>query len=324
MTRAIVVCTWSNEREDTHSAAPELIAAARAAAIALSAPVRWLAINPPDDAPSTAAAHGAAAVHRIAADALRRPSPDAYVAAIAQYCDARSPRLLLLPQAFDARLIAPRVAHRIGAAVVTNALAVAVDDTGGVAVTASAYGGDTHAVYALGDATGVIAMMPGAAEAAPVTSSSAVETTDIAVDLAAVTERVRVAEPARAEGARLEDAGVIVAGGRGLGSAGNFPLVEALADALGGMAAASRPIVDEGWVDSSRQIGLTGKVVRPSLYIAVGVSGASQHMAGCSAARTIVAINRDRDAAIFRHARFGIVGDCIEIMPELIRAAREA
>ena len=121
------------------------------------------------------------------------------------------------------------------------------------------------------------------------------------------------------EGPRIEDADIIVAGGRGLGAPENFRLVQELAAALGGMAGASRPIVDDGWAEPARQVGLTGKITRPSLYIAVGISGASQHMVGCAAAKTLVAINRDPDAAIFRYARYGIVGDCLEILPALIR-----
>ena len=119
-----------------------------------------------------------------------------------------------------------------------------------------------------------------------------------------------------------EDSEVIIAGGRGLGSPENVKLLQELADVLGGMVGASRPIVDDGWIDASRQVGLTGKITRPNLYIAAGISGASQHMAGCAAAKTIVAINRDSDAAIFRYARYGIVDDCLEILPELIRAVK--
>ena len=146
---------------------------------------------------------------------------------------------------------------------------------------------------------------------------------DVSIGRCYACAKIRVVEPARAEGPRLEDAQTIVAGGRGLGSAQNFRLVEELAEALGGLAAASRPIVDDGWADSSRQVGLTGKITRPSLYIAAGISGASQHMAGCSASKTIVAINSDPDASIFRYARYGIVGDCLELLPELTRAVQE-
>jgi electron transfer flavoprotein alpha subunit len=146
---------------------------------------------------------------------------------------------------------------------------------------------------------------------------------DVHVDLGKVEERIRVVERAQTQGPRLEDAQVIVAGGRGLGAQQNFKLIEQLAEALGGMAGASRPLVDDGWIDSSRQVGLTGKITRPVLYIAAGISGASQHMVGCSAAKTLVAINRDPDAPVFRYARYGIVGDCLEVLPELIRAAKE-
>jgi electron transfer flavoprotein alpha subunit len=287
--------------------------------------LRWLVLGETTvPVAQIAAQFGASGVDRVQSDRITGFQADIYVEAVAQYCTARHPRLLLVPQTFDARLLAPRLAARTGGGVVMNGLDVVVDG-GAVRVTASAYGGDTHAVYTFAGAnTDVVAVMPGAveSEAAP-SPGGAVEETDFLVALGGVEERIRVVEPARSEGPRLEDAAIIVAGGRGLGSVANFRLIEELAEAVGGMAAASRPIVDDGWAESSRQVGLTGKIVRPTLYIAIGVSGASQHMAGCSAAKTIVAINRDADAAIFRHARFGVVGDCLEIVPELIRAVRK-
>ena len=129
-------------------------------------------------------------------------------------------------------------------------------------------------------------------------------------------------EKAHFEGPRLEDAQIVVAGGMGLGNKENFHLVEELAEALGGMAAASRPAVENGFIDASRQVGLTGKITRPVLYIGAGISGASQHMVGCSAAKTLVAINTNADAAIFRYARYGIVGDALEVLPEITKAVR--
>ena len=228
----------------------------------------------------------------------------------------------MLAQTFDARLIAPRVAARVGAGVVMNAVDLSVDG-GALNMTAAAYGGNTRVVYALTNARScVIGVLADGLSAEPAHAPTSPATRRISVDLSGVQERVRVVERANLQGPRLQDAQIIVAGGRGLGSKENFRLVEELAAALGGMAGASRPIVDDGWTDSSHQVGLTGKITRPALYIAAGISGASQHMVGCAAAKTLVAINRDPDAAIFRYARYGIVGDCLEILPELVRAAK--
>jgi electron transfer flavoprotein alpha subunit len=291
---AVVVCTWGSGRDGVPAEAEELLTLGRRAGAALGAELHWLVLGATAENTSEVAARfGVAALDRIEDAKLAGFQPDPTVEALAQYCAQRSPKLLLMSQSFDARLVAPRLAGRLGCAVVMNGVDVAT-------VMANAV-----APEPLG-------------EAAPTPTLQ-----DVSVDLGGVDERIRVAEAARTEGPRLEDAEIIVAGGRGLGSPENYKLVEELANALGGMAGASRPIVDDGWVESSRQVGLTGKITRPALYVAAGISGASQHMAGCAAAKTIAAINRDPDAAIFRYARYGIVGDCVEILPELIRAAKE-
>ena len=320
----VVVCTWSAEGETLPGEVEELLTLGRRVCSALAVDLKWLLLGPlPDQATEAAGRYGVAGIDRIEDPRLCRFQPDAYVEALARYCAQRAPKVLLFSQTFDARLAAPRLAGRLGSAVVINAVDIDVDEDGLLRVTASAYGGDTRAVYELsGREPHIVAVMPNAVLPEPVEgagSSPAVR--EVQVDLSGVQERVRVVEPARAEGPHLEDAQVIVAGGRGLGSAENYRLVEELAEALNGMAGASRPIVDDGWIDPSRQLGLTGKITRPALYIAAGISGASQHMAGCSAAKTIVAINTDPDAAIFRYARYGIVGDCLKVLPELTRAA---
>ncbi|MEB2345765.1 MAG: electron transfer flavoprotein subunit alpha/FixB family protein [Deltaproteobacteria bacterium] len=323
---AVVACAWKEGAEGARSL-EEALGLARRAARALGAPLHALVLG--SDAGAAEAARAVAA--RLGAAELlhvdlggRPATPDLLVAALAQTCAQEAPRLLVVPQGGDGRVVGARLAARTGAAVSMNVVEVEAAADGSLQVTATAYGGDTRVVYAL---AGAAAPVLGASPSAPRGAAEEVAETApvlrrVAVDLAAVDERVRVLEPARREGPRLEEARVVVSGGRGLGSAENFKLVEELAAALGGMAGASRPIVDEGWVDAARQVGLTGRITRPELYVAIGISGASQHMAGCSAAKTIVAVNRDPDAAIFRYARFGVVGDCLELLPELIRAAR--
>ena len=317
----IVACTFGDPTASGE--VEELLTLARRLSESNASDLRWLVAGsaPRAAVEELAAAYGVPTIDRIDDPKLEGAAPDASVEALAQYYASRPPATLLLSQTFDARLVAPRLAARLNATVIMNTVGIESDaDT--VRVTVSAYGGDTRAVYELtGDGPHVIGVMANAT--APERSSGATPViNDVSVDLSRIEERIRIVERTPEQGPRLEDANIIVAGGRGLGSADKFQYVEALAEALGGMAAASRPIVDDGWADPSRQIGLTGKVARPSLYIAAGISGASQHMAGCSAAKTIVAINSDPDAPIFRYARYGIVGDCIELLTELTSAVK--
>jgi electron transfer flavoprotein alpha subunit len=318
---AVVVCTWGGQLGD----AEEAFTLARKVSGPLTVDLNWLVLGSlPAQATEVAAKFGVANIEHIAAAALNNFQPDVHVEALAQYCARHAVNTLLFNQSFEVRIVAPRLAGRLGCAVAMNAMDVAVGDEGHLCVTASAYGGDTRVVYELKGAPAIVAISANAIVPEPLDgAATSPSVREVPVELDRIAERIRVVTRAQGQsGPRIEYAQVIVAGGRGLGEAQNFRLVQELAEALGGMAGASRPIVDDGWIDSSRQVGLTGKITRPALYIAAGISGASQHMVGCSAAKTIVAINRDPDAAVFRYARYGIVGNCLEILPELIRAAK--
>ncbi|MFN8628494.1 MAG: electron transfer flavoprotein subunit alpha/FixB family protein [Candidatus Binatia bacterium] len=326
MSNSVVVCTWEPGRAGVPAGAEETLSVARKIATAAGLELNWLVAGPlPERALEIARTYGVVHLDRIEDAKLAEFQADVCVEALAHYSKQHTPKLILMPQTFNARLVAPRLAARAGAGVVMNALKLEVEG-GTVKVTASAYGGDTRVVYAVTGAescvVGVLAdlLLPETPEGA----ASVPPVRQVTVDLSGVTERVRVVKKAHFEGPRLEEAQIIVSGGMGLGTKENFRLVEELAQALGGMSAVSRPLVDNGWVDSSRQVGLTGKITRPALYVAAGISGASQHMAGCAAAKTIVAINKDPDAAIFRYARYGIVGDCLAVLPELTRAVKGA
>ncbi len=316
---SVVVCSWGSVVEQGTEVA---LTAARAYSLTAGLPLRWVVVGMEAEAARVLASrYGVPAVDLVAHPQPGSLGPDVLVEAFTRSLSGTKPALILFNQTAASRLVAPRLASRLGGAMVTNVFALGAQN-GALQVSATAYGGDTHVIYRLSSSTNVVCLVTTALAAEPAPEPVATVCNRVDFDPGAVVERFRITSAPKSEGPRLEDAEVIVSGGRGLGKADNLALVRDLASALGGLWGGSRPIVDEGWIDSSRQIGLTGKITRPRLYVAVGISGASQHMAGCSAARTLVAINKDPDAAIFRYARYGIVGDCLEIMPELIKAAR--
>ncbi len=272
-------------------------------------------------AASEAAERGAEQVLSADADHLATFSGDAVVAAAAEAVSASGASSVIVARGPNALELAPRLGARLGGGCVMGASAFRTDGANVEAV-ASVFGGSARAVYRMNAEPRVVSLAPGVAAPPEREAGRAAET--VALDVAPpAEERVTVEEPAALTGPRLEDAKIVVSGGRGLQLGENFGLIRELAEALGGLPGASRAIVDDGWAPAEEQVGLTGKIVSPDLYIAAGISGASQHMVGCSTARVLVGVNTDADAPIFRYARYGITADCLEVLPELIRLARE-
>lgn len=250
---------------------------------------------------------------------------DAFLLSLQAVVEAQTPTLLLLGHTPAGRDIGPRLAFRMNVGIAPDCLTIEPVEGGTCRFVRPVYGGNCHAAYTLNGRPQIATVRSKSMSALEPDESRSGEVVDVAVALDAAALRARFIEQvqAAAEGVRLEDAEVVVSGGRGLGSAENFFHVEELADVLGGVVGASKAACDEGWVSPERQIGLTGKVVGANLYVAVGISGASQHMAGCSLVKCLVAINTDPEAPIFKHAHYGVVGDYQKVLPALVKKLHE-
>ena len=273
-------------------------------------------------AAADAVAGGADAVHIVTDGPAAAGEFDALVDA-AQAAAARvAPHYVIGAKSLVGREVMPRLAFRLGTALAADCTALRLDEAGRLLATRPAYGGNAEATVACLGTPSVISVRPKSFEPPPPDPSRTGEVVALAVETAVRTRTVERIE-AQAEGVRLEDARVVVSGGRGLGGPEPFARLQELADVLGGAVGASRAACDAGWVPASYQVGLTGKTVTPDLYIAIGISGASQHMAGCSNARTMVAINKDAGANIFKEARFGVAGDWEKVLPAFMEQLHE-
>jgi electron transfer flavoprotein alpha subunit len=256
---------------------------------------------------------------------LKDYTPDAYCAALGQLIDRIRPTLLLFPHTYQVRDFLPKLAtsrHRVA---VSDVVAHRVD-SGNVILVRQLFQGKVNAdVRLVGDAPHFASLQAGAYRADRIaTGTSAVETVHPAIDAKDVRTAPRELFRESQRAVDLGSAEIIVSVGRGIKEAENIALVQQLADALGAELAASRPICDAGWLPMERQVGSSGQTVAPKLYLAIGISGAIQHLVGMKGSRVIAAINKDTNAPIFEVADYGIVGDLFQVVPELIEAVKKA
>jgi electron transfer flavoprotein alpha subunit len=267
------------------------------------------------------AAHGASRVHVFEQPELGAYATEVYARALAQVIGAVKPAAVLVPFTALGRDLAPRVAAKVGAGLVSDCVALAVKD-GRLEARRPMYAGKAFATVRWQGEPQMATLRPNVFPVAERDAARKAEVVSATVD-ASARARVKETHATAAGKVELTEAQVIVSGGRGLKGPENFHLVESLAGALGAAVGASRAVVDAGWVDHQYQVGQTGKTVSPTLYIAAGISGAIQHLAGMSSSKYIVAINKDADAPIFKVANYGVVADLFEFLPKLTEAARE-
>ena len=271
-------------------------------------------------------AFGADKVYVVDDPLLKDYQTDSYVIVMEKVVKQVMPQILILGQTSIGRDLAPRLAFRLETTATMDCVELAIDpDSKLMLKTKPVYGGNALAIFT-GETYPQIATVRAKAMSPPERDSSRqgeVITIEAGLDPSAIRTKVLERVIEEVEGIKLEDAATVVSGGRGIGSADGFKQLEELAKMLNGAVGATRPPCDNGWVPDGWQVGLTGKIVTPDLYIAVALSGSSQHMSGCSGSKNIIAINKDPEANIFKQAHFGIVGDWKKVIPAFTEKVKE-
>lgn len=278
------------------------------------------------DLAQEAIAYGADKVYVVDDPLLEDYQTDTYVPVMEKVVGQMTPQVLIMGQTSMGRDLAPMLAFRLETTASLGCLELSIDpDSKKLLQTKPVYGGNAQATF-VGDTFPQIATVRPKAMAPLEPDKSRkgeVIKVEAGLDPSAIRTKVLEKVPEEVEGIKLEDAEVVVGGGRGIGSAEGFQQLEELAKLLKGAVGATRPPCDNGWVPTGAQVGLTGKIITPDLYIAVALSGSSQHMSGCSGSKNIVAINKDPEANIFREARFGVVGDWKKVVPAFTEKLKE-
>ena len=311
-----------------HRMSREALAAGQALAAAVSGTVEAVAIGHTEVASVVAELEKVdlAAVRVASHEMLADYTPGGYVAALAPAIRAEKPDYVLFPHTYQSVDFVPRLAQECGAGLLPEALSFAAGADGELVWKRPVLGGKLHAkVRARGDKPLLVSLQSGAFAADSLRAGSCASA-PMALDLAGADRGREILgiEAASGEQVDLTKADAIVAVGRGVGGADKLAPIEELAKLLGAELGASRPVIDGGWLPRDRQIGSSGQTVAPKLYVALGISGAIQHLVGMKGSSVIVAVNKDSGAPIFKVAHYGIVGDLHELVPALSQAIREA
>ncbi len=269
---------------------------------------------------------GADKVYVVDDPLLKDFQNDSYVAVMEKVVKQVAPQVVLIGQTNTGRDLAPRLAFRLNTAAMLDCVAVSVDPaTKRLLLTKPVYGGNAQAIYSIPSDPQVVTIRAKTMSALAPDASRKGQVVKVDAGLTAAAIRTKYLNRVKEEvaGIKLEDAAVIISGGRGIGGPDGFKQLAELAKLLKGAVGASRPACDSGWMPDTQQVGLTGKIVSPDFYLAIGISGSSQHMAGCSGSKIIVAVNKDPEANIFREARYGVVGDWKKVLPTFTQKVKE-